>query len=80
MYNKLAIVVWISNGYKHKLKKMNSQIEQVIKNAKAMANEFLDLGYKIVSGGTDNHLLIVDLSDKDYSGKEAEKVLEKIQK
>jgi len=51
---------------------------QVIKNAKAMANEFLDLGYKIVSGGTDNHLLIVDLSDKDYSGKEAEKILEKV--
>ena len=52
--------------------------EQVIKNAKAMANEFLDLGYKIVSGGTDNHLLIVDLSNKDYSGKEAEQVLEKV--
>lgn len=52
--------------------------EQVIKNAKAMANEFLDLGYKIVSGGTDNHLLIMDLSDRECFGKEAEKILEKV--
>ncbi len=51
---------------------------QVIKNAKAMANEFLDLGYKIVSGGTDNHLLVLDLSSKNIAGKEAEKILEKI--
>jgi len=52
--------------------------EQVIKNARAMANKFMDLGYKVVSDGTDNHLLIVDLSNKDFSGKEAEKILEKI--
>ena len=51
---------------------------QVIKNAKAMATEFLDLGYKIVSGGTDNHLLVLDLSSKNIAGKEAEKILEKI--
>ncbi len=51
---------------------------QVIKNAKAMATEFLDLGYKVVSGGTDNHLLVLDLSSKNLAGKEAEKILEKI--
>ncbi len=51
---------------------------QVIKNAKAMATEFLDLGYKIISGGTDNHLLVLDLSSKNIAGKEAEKILEKI--
>ena len=51
---------------------------QVIANAKAMASEFISRGYRIVSGGTDNHLLVVDLSDQGISGKEAEKVLEKI--
>lgn len=51
---------------------------QVIKNAKVMATEFLDLGYKIISGGTDNHLLVLDLSSKNIAGKEAEKILEKI--
>lgn len=52
--------------------------EQIIKNAKTMAEEFIKLGYDIVSGGTDNHLMVVDLRNKDLSGKEAEKVLEKI--
>ena len=51
---------------------------QVINNAKAMATEFLDLGYKVVSGGTDNHLFVLDLSSKNIAGKEAEKSLEKI--
>ena len=51
---------------------------QVINNAKAMATEFLDLGYKVVSGGTDNHLFVLDLSSKNIAGKEAEKILEKI--
>ena len=51
---------------------------QVITNAKAMASEFISRGYRIVSGGTDNHLLVVDLSNQGISGKEAEKILEKI--
>ncbi len=50
---------------------------QVIKNAKTLANCFKDLNYEIVSGGTDNHLFIIDLRNKDISGKEAEKLLEK---
>ncbi len=52
--------------------------KQVIANAKAMSSEFISLGYSIVSGGTDNHLFILDLSDNDLSGKEAEELLEKV--
>jgi glycine hydroxymethyltransferase len=51
---------------------------QVIKNAQALSEAFIKRGYKIVSGGTDNHLLVLDLSDQGVSGKEAEKVLEKV--
>lgn len=51
---------------------------QVIKNAKTMANEFISLGYSVVSGGTDNHLLVLDLSKNGLSGKEAEQALEKV--
>lgn len=50
--------------------------KQVIKNAQALANSLIGYGFKIVSGGTDNHLLVVDLSNQDISGKEAEKFLE----
>ncbi|MCX6795563.1 MAG: serine hydroxymethyltransferase [Candidatus Falkowbacteria bacterium] len=50
--------------------------KQVIINAKVMAQEFINLGYKVVSGGTDNHLFIVDFSGCGYSGKDAEKKLE----
>lgn len=52
--------------------------KQTILNAKAMVEEFLSRGYKVVSGGTDNHLFVLDLSSKAMVGKEAEKVLEKI--
>ncbi len=52
--------------------------KQVIKNAQAMAEEFITLGYEIVSGGTDNHLMVVDLRNKNVVGKEAEKALEKV--
>ncbi|MFK7846657.1 MAG: serine hydroxymethyltransferase [Rhodothermales bacterium] len=50
--------------------------EQVIKNAKAMANRFTEKGYNLVSGGTDNHLMLIDLRNKDITGKAAEAVLE----
>ncbi|MBV7315322.1 serine hydroxymethyltransferase [Shewanella sp. NIFS-20-20] len=49
--------------------------QQVVKNAKAMVEVFLERGYKIVSGGTDNHLMLVDLIDKDITGKEADAAL-----
>ncbi len=51
--------------------------QQIIKNAKVMAKEFQCLGYRIVSGGTDNHLFIVDLRSKNITGHEAEIALEK---
>jgi glycine hydroxymethyltransferase len=50
---------------------------QVIKNAQALAAKLIDLGYHIVSGGTDNHLLLVDLRSRQITGKEAEEALEK---
>jgi glycine hydroxymethyltransferase len=52
--------------------------KQIIKNAQAMAAEFKRRGYQIVSGGTDNHLLVLDLRPQGLAGKEAEKILEKI--
>lgn len=52
--------------------------KQIILNAKAMAGEFIKRGYEIVSGGTDNHLMVVNLINKNIVGKEAEQVLEKI--
>lgn len=48
---------------------------QVVKNAKAMVDVFLKRGYKIVSGGTENHLFLVDLVDKNLTGKEADAAL-----
>lgn len=54
-------------------------IHQVIKNSKAMANEFINLGYKVISGGTDNHLFLIDMkSSKGLNGKEAEDLLNKV--
>lgn len=52
-----------------------SYAKQVIKNAQAMAAAFVEKGYQIVSGGTDNHLLLIDLRNKNISGKKAEQVL-----
>ncbi|MBK7311172.1 MAG: serine hydroxymethyltransferase [Sphingobacteriaceae bacterium] len=48
---------------------------QVIKNAQTMANALMSKGYKIISGGTDNHLMLIDLRNKNITGKEAEKAL-----
>jgi glycine hydroxymethyltransferase len=48
---------------------------QVVKNAQAMADEFQKRGFKVVSGGTHNHLFLLDLIDKDITGKEADAAL-----
>jgi glycine hydroxymethyltransferase len=48
---------------------------QVVANARAMAAVFVERGYKVVSGGTDNHLFLVDLIGKPYTGKDAEEAL-----
>src|SRR3954469_9989604 len=50
-------------------------IVQVTKNAKAMADAFVAKGYKIISGGTDNHLMLIDLRSKKLTGKQAEESL-----
>lgn len=52
--------------------------KQIIKNAQAMAQEFINRGYRIISGGTDNHLMVIDLTNQGLVGKDAEKILEKI--
>ncbi|WP_010250008.1 serine hydroxymethyltransferase [Myroides injenensis] len=52
-------------------------ILQVQKNAKAMAEAFVKRGYNIISGGTDNHMMLIDLRNKNISGKEAEQALVK---
>lgn len=49
--------------------------QQVVLNAKAMANTFMERGIKIVSNGTENHLMLVDLIGKEYSGKDADAAL-----
>ncbi|MFY8005305.1 MAG: serine hydroxymethyltransferase, partial [Chitinophagaceae bacterium] len=51
--------------------------QQVQKNAQAMAKAFIDRGYQIISGGTDNHLMLIDLRNKNISGKKAEQTLVK---
>ncbi|UKN01555.1 serine hydroxymethyltransferase [Paracrocinitomix mangrovi] len=51
--------------------------EQVIKNAKVMADELVNRGYKIISGGTDNHSMLIDLRSKNITGKDAENALVK---
>lgn len=49
---------------------------QVKKNAAAMAKAFVDRDYKVISGGTDNHMMLIDLRNKNITGKDAEKILE----
>jgi len=51
---------------------------QVVKNAKQLARSLIERGYRLVSGGTDNHLLLVDLREKGITGKEAEEILDRV--
>ncbi len=52
--------------------------EQVVKNAQALAQGLLSRGVKLVSGGTDNHLMLIDLSDSELTGKELERRLDEV--
>jgi glycine hydroxymethyltransferase len=52
--------------------------EQVVKNAKMMVKVFQDRGFKVVSGGTDNHMFLLDLSELNVTGRDVEKLLESI--
>ena len=56
----------------------NEYQKQIVANAKAMADEFSKLGVNIVSGGTDNHLILLDLTSKGMTGKELEKMLDEV--
>ncbi|NLX52495.1 MAG: serine hydroxymethyltransferase [Deltaproteobacteria bacterium] len=51
--------------------------EQIVKNARAMAAQLVDEGFRLVSGGTDNHLMLVDLTSKSVTGKEAQEALDR---
>lgn len=53
-------------------------VEQMLNNTKVLAEELTKKGYRLVSGGTDNHLILVDLNNKDITGKDAEKLLDTI--
>ena len=55
--------------------KYKEYTKQVIKNAQAMAEAFVEKGYHIISGGTDNHLMLIDLRSKNLTGKDAENAL-----
>lgn len=52
--------------------------EQVVKNASVLADTLMAEGFKLVSGGTDNHLMLVNLTDTGVTGKEAEKMLDEV--
>ena len=52
--------------------------KQVIKNAQVLANEFINMGYQVISNGTDNHLMVVDMTNKGLSGKDVEIILDKV--
>ena len=51
--------------------------EKIVENAKTMGKEFLKLNYDLVSGGTDTHVLLIDLTNKSINGKKAENILGK---
>lgn len=53
-------------------------IGQVVKNCKVLAEELMKKGYNLVSGGTDNHLMLIDLINKEMTGKEAENLLHEV--
>lgn len=52
--------------------------QQVIKNAKKLSEELMKRGFNLISGGTDNHLILIDLRNKNITGKDAEKLLDSI--
>ena len=66
-----------------RLKKINIEefkeyINKVVKNCKVLAEELVKYDFKLVSNGSDNHLILIDLNNKDITGKDAEKLLDSI--
>ena len=65
-------------AFKHALTdKYKNYCKNIVLNAKSLSDQLSQLGYSIVSGGTDTHLVLIDLSEKNISGKKAERILEK---
>lgn len=63
-------------GFKEALQpEFKAYQEQVVANARAMAEVIMERGYNVVSGGTDNHLLLIDLIGKEFTGKDADETL-----
>ena len=58
--------------------KFKTYAEQVINNAQAMAKKFVELGFKVISSGTDNHLMLIDLRNKNLTGKQAQETLDEV--
>ncbi|MGC7880031.1 serine hydroxymethyltransferase, partial [Desulforudis sp. 1190] len=52
--------------------------ERIVKNARALAGALMERGFKLVSGGTDNHLILVDLRSKNVTGQDAERRLDEV--
>ena len=73
--NIAAMAVAFSEALKPSFKKYTNQI---LLNAKALEKEFIKLKYTLCFGGTDNHMLLIDLRNKNISGKEAQEKLEKV--
>ena len=69
MAKAVAFAEVLNDGFK-------GYAQQVIKNAKTLADELMKYGFDVVSNGTDNHLMLIDLSNKNISGKKAENALE----
>lgn len=69
MAKAVAFAEVLNDGFK-------AYAQQVIKNSKTLADELMKFGFDVVSNGTDNHLMLIDLSNKNISGKKAENALE----
>jgi glycine hydroxymethyltransferase len=69
-----AIAVALNEAFQPEFK---TYAKQIVKNAKKLASELTDRGYKLVTGGTDNHLLLIDLTNKKIIGADAESALGK---
>jgi glycine hydroxymethyltransferase len=70
-----AIAVALEEASKPEFKQYS---QQVVKNAKALAEKLMEHGFKLITDGTDNHLVLVDLTNKNMSGQEAETVLDEV--
>lgn len=75
MHTISAKAVCFGEALKPEFKKYQ---QQVVKNAQALANQLVAEGFKLVSGGTDNHLILLNLTDTGVTGKEAEKMLDEV--